>query len=64
MSLFPVTEKVLRHFRTFVLIVPDDAKKKRITPEVLRSTPLIAPHSIKQLPASSSNAAEKDEKAS
>ncbi|XP_063606993.1 NADH dehydrogenase [ubiquinone] 1 alpha subcomplex assembly factor 4-like isoform X1 [Penaeus indicus] len=59
-----LTEKVLRHFRTFVLIVPDDVKKKRITSEVLRSTPLVAPHSIKQLPAGSSNAAEKDEKAS
>lgn len=49
-----LTEKVLHHFRTFVLIIPKDYKRTQITQETLKNTALTAPITLKQ-PVSSDN---------
>lgn len=56
-----LTEKVLRYFRLFELVVPANEKAKDATRALLHSTPLIA-HTIKQLPASEGTEKEKDKK--
>lgn len=46
-----LTEKMLKYFQTFVLVVPPNPKAK-LTSDSLSRTPLAAPHhSIRQLPA-------------
>lgn len=44
-----LTEKLLRHFRTFVLIVPKDYKTTKITQSTLKTIPSTTPASLKQL---------------
>ncbi|XP_045603632.1 NADH dehydrogenase [ubiquinone] 1 alpha subcomplex assembly factor 4 [Procambarus clarkii] len=44
-----LTEKVLQHFNTFVVIVPEDHKTKKMSEETLKNTPITASGTLKQL---------------
>lgn len=56
-----LTEKVLSHFRTFVLILPDPSQKHKITEDMLKASPLTAPIYLKQLPSGSEEESRKSE---
>ncbi|KAK4310032.1 hypothetical protein Pmani_018365 [Petrolisthes manimaculis] len=46
-------KKVIHHFRTFVLIIPEsssDKEKDKVKLSALKTIPFIAPENLKQLP--------------
>lgn len=46
-----MVEKVIQHFRTFVLIIPETSKDKdKLNLSAVKTIPFIAPENLKQLP--------------
>ncbi|XP_076069402.1 NADH dehydrogenase [ubiquinone] 1 alpha subcomplex assembly factor 4 isoform X2 [Oratosquilla oratoria] len=57
-----LTENVLQHFRTFVVLLPDDKKNMASLRSAVEKSPLLAPHTIQQIPSHFTDEKDEDKK--